>query len=69
MPILVTALSFEASKDPGNRILVHQKDTNVAFPTQYRQALNDMTHRIADEVQRGQESDKRKMHSFYQTIT
>ena len=57
----------------GDKILnlpaVHQKDINVAFPTQYRQALNDMTHRIADEVQRGPSSDGFKMHSFYRTIT
>ena len=59
----------------GEKILnlppVHQKDFDVAFPDQYRQALNNMTQNIAGDIQHGvnQGTLKQMMHTFYKTIT
>ena len=59
----------------GDKILslpaIHRRDIDVAFPTQYRNALNDMTRRIADEVDHSvdQGSLKTKMNTFYKTMT
>ena len=65
----------EDSKRFGEKILdlppVHQKDMDVAFPIQYREALKTMTHRIANKIEHGinQGSFKQKMNTFYKTIT